>query len=87
MCEHPIVMTQAPQLMSAGIKRLEVLCVPCGETVMLTAEEGVLWLHDEAGSRILMYEMADGWSRTRVHGDTSIEGIVSFRTLPRSLVI
>ena len=52
-CDHPDARREAANMPRTASVTLSVLCGECGEVVLVTSEDGLVWAHDSAGSAIL----------------------------------
>lgn len=58
LCDHPDAQREAATLSGSASVAISVLCGACGEAVLVTLEDEMLWVHDSAGSAILTRERA-----------------------------
>lgn len=56
LCDHPAARWEAATLSGSASVASSVPCGACGEAVLVTLEDEMLWLHDSAGSAILTRE-------------------------------
>ncbi len=52
-CDHPDVVATLPGLSLADTDSAHASCGSCGETVSVSADSEMLWLHDQAGSVVV----------------------------------
>ncbi len=58
-CDHPDARREAANMPRSASMTVSVLCGECGEVVLVTSEDGMVWAHDSAGSVILARNRAD----------------------------